>query len=93
MSQPDVIARFIKERCIIANPSEFPPTCEEPTALFRAYQAYCEEAGEVPLTRHNFMFNILRNFDVTVYRAPGTTSYTLLKGIALKGDDDEDDAA
>lgn len=72
------IQDFINEQCLTGKDKECGPH-----ELFRAYQANCEEAGEVPLSRHNFMTFILRECIATVSRRraePGV----MLHGVALK---------
>lgn len=77
-----VVYEFLAERCTFSWGSE----CE-PHDLFRAYQAYCEEAGQVPLSRHNFMTIILRDTEVNIRRKKNSTE-SILYNITLGGSED-----
>jgi phage/plasmid-associated DNA primase len=77
-----IISDFIKERCLVDSKQ----TCA-PSDLYKAYRDYCEENGEIPFSRHNFMAYMLKNLiNVSVTRdtfEPGEFSTVILKGIAV----------
>jgi putative DNA primase/helicase len=74
-TESDILADFLNSQCIINPPAQTPFS-----NLYRAYECYCAENGEAPISKKEFSRRLTTRGLVT---KPGSKNKKVTKGIGL----------